>query len=127
MPRNRPSKTTAPEGVGPQPPGASRSQPVREIPTGTGQSRGQNAALQQAAPLQQAGPTPAAVGQPQPTPQDIFAPTAFPEEPITSGIPLGPGQGGEALLPEDPDMLIRAMISVYPDPELIGLLRESSP
>ncbi len=127
MPRARKSKSTAPAGVAQQPPGASRSQSVREVPTGTGQSRGQNAALQQAAPLQSVGPSPAAQGQPQPTPQDVFAPTAFPEEPITSGIPLGPGQGGEALLPEDPDMLIRAMISVYPDPELIGLLRESSP
>ena len=127
MPRNRPSKTSAPAGVAPQPPGASRSQQVREIPTGTGQSRGQNADLQQAAPLALAGSTPAAQGQPQPTPQDIFSPTAFPEEPATSGIPLGPGSGGEALLPEDPDMLIRAMISIYPDPELIGLLRNESP
>ncbi len=122
MPRKRQTKTT-PTGVSPDPPGRSRSQPVREIPTGTGQSRGQNADLQQAAPLAVAGPSPAAQGQPQPTPQDVFAPTAFPEEPITSGIPLGPGQGGEAMLPEDPDMLIRAMISVYPDPDLIGLLR----
>jgi len=123
MPRQR-QKTTAPAGVAPQPPGASRSQPVREVPTTTGQSRGQNAALQQAAPLHQVGPSPAAQGNPQPIPQDIFAPTEFPDEPVTSGIPLGPGQGGEMMLPDDPDMLIRAMISVYPDPDLIGLLRE---
>ena len=127
MPRQRKSKTTAPVGVAPQPPGASRSQPVREVPTTTGQSRGQNAALQQAAPLHQAGPSPAAQGQPQPTPSDVFSPTAFPEEPNTAGIPLGPGQGGESLLPDDPDMLIRAMVSVYPDADLLGLLREDSP
>ena len=123
MARTRKSKTTAPAGVAPAPPGVSRSQPVQEIPTTTGQSRGKNADLQAAAPMQQVGPSPAAQGQPQPIPQDIFSPTDFPEEPVTSGIPLGPGQGGESLLPEDPDMLLRAMISVYPDPDLIGLLR----
>jgi hypothetical protein len=80
---------------------------------------------QQAAPLPkdtmpQAQPRPA-----RPMPQmDIFAETQRPSEPVTSGLPFGPGVGPTEPVADDPDMLLRAIYSVYPDPLLLRLLRK---
>ena len=71
------------------------TQAVRRIP---GMGYGEQQALvqqQQAAPLPKAT-TPQAQGQPvrprRPMPQmDIFAATERPSEPVTSGLPFGPG------------------------------------
>lgn len=88
------------------------AQPMR-VPTGGAYGQASDlAAMQRAAPLPQAtaprpGPSrggPAAGGVPDP-----FRPTERPGEPVTAGIPMGPGpMGPGSLVPEDPDMLIRA-------------------
>jgi hypothetical protein len=55
---------------------------------------------------------------------DVFSPTRRPAEPITAGVPVGPGPGslvGDNLR-TDPNVLLQAMISVYPHPVLMALL-----
>lgn len=78
------------------------NQPVQ---TGPSQGYGQRVALerqQQAVPLPAARPvaTPGSAvemsGPPTPPP-DLLAPTDRPNEPITAGLPMGPGPGPEAL------------------------------
>ena len=60
----------------------------------------------------------------RPMPQmDVFAGTQRPNEPVTAGLPFGPGPGAAAPVEDDPDMLLRAVYSVYPDPLLLRLLR----
>ena len=73
-------------------------------------------------------------GQPQPEPgqaqgqrggaradQDIFAPSTHPEQPPTSGLPMGPGRSS-TVLADDPDELLRALHQSYPHPDLLWLL-----
>lgn len=80
----------------------SKPQPVR---VATGQAYGAATAstqAQQAAPLPQAQVPPdqlaLAAAQATPPPQQpIHAPTARPGEPITAGLPVGPGPGPEVL------------------------------
>ncbi len=62
--------------------------------------------------------------QPAIPPNDVFAPTDFPDEPPTAGVPYGPGSNGPSLLPDDPDMLLRLMYQLTGDPDLLGLIRE---
>ena len=101
------------------------TQAVRRIP---GVAYGEQQALteqQQAAPLPKST-TPQAqpVAPRRPMPQmDIFAETQRPSEPVTAGLPFGPGVGPTEPIADDPDMLLRAIYSVYPDPLLLRLLR----
>ena len=102
------------------------TQAVRRIP---GVAYGEQQALteqQQSAPLPKAT-TPQAqpVAPRRPMPQmDIFAETQRPSEPVTAGLPFGPGVGPTEPIADDPDMLLRAIYSVYPDPLLLRLLRK---
>lgn len=53
----------------------------------------------------------------------IFGPSGRPDEPMTSGVPHGPGNNGPAnLIDSDPDMLLRALHARYPHPDLARLL-----
>ncbi len=45
-------------------------------------------------------------------PGNLFGPTARPDEPITAGIPLGPGPNGPEFLPRDDGMRLRAAYRV---------------
>jgi len=100
------------------------TQAVRRMP---GVAYGEQKELteqQQAAPLAK-DTTPQAqprVGRPMPQ-MDVFAETQRPSEPVTSGLPFGPGVGSTEPIADDPDMLLRAIYSVYPDPLLLRLLR----
>ena len=101
------------------------TQAVRRIP---GVDYGEQKALteqQQAAPLPKATmPQTQPVRPRRPMPQmDIFAETQRPNEPVTAGLPFGPGVGPTEPIADDPDMLLRAIYSVYPDPLLLRLLR----
>jgi len=102
------------------------TQAVRRIP---GVDYGEQKALteqQQAAPLPKATTPQAQPVRPRrPMPQmDIFAETQRPSEPVTAGLPFGPGVGPTEPVADDPDMLLRAIYSVYPDPLLLRLLRK---
>lgn len=100
----------------------SESQPIR---VASGQPYGDRQALegqQQSAPLPVAqtggGPSPgpgAAVPGGMPSVEGLFAPSAM------------PGPGGPApdnsFVPEDPDMLLKAIYQAYPHPEIARLMR----
>jgi len=54
-----------------------------------------------------------------------FLPTERPSEPITAGIPTGPGsQGSSWYLREDPDALLRAAYEANPDPWILRLMQQ---
>lgn len=83
------------------------------VPSDYGQAIKTERAQAQTPDLQQATPTPAEpfIGQIQP--QDIMSPSERPDEPVTAGLPSGPGAGPEAVrMPQPPpledesDMLI---------------------
>ena len=99
------------------------TQAVRRIP---GVDFGEQKALteqQQAAPLPKDTTPQAQPTMRRPLPQmDVFAQTQRPSEPVTSGLPFGPGVGPTEPVSDDPDMLLRAIYSVYPDPLLLRLL-----
>lgn len=114
-------------------------QPIRVAPD---QPYGQRKALeglQKAAPMTggttqpqaqpSAGrPSQAAAPQPMNSPafgRDAFGPTQRPSEPITQGVPSGPGsQGSSWYLRQDPKSLLRAAYEAYPDPWILRLLSE---
>ena len=99
------------------------TQAVRRIP---GVDFGEQKALteqQQAAPLPKDTTPQAQPAMRRQIPQmDVFAQTQRPSEPVTSGLPFGPGVGPTEPVSDDPDMLLRAIYSVYPDPLLLRLL-----
>lgn len=114
-------------------------QPIRVAP---GQPYGERKALeglQKAAPMAAAPPAPvpempANTGAPPAAQQaagspaygrDAFGPTIRPDEPITTGVPRGPGPVGSSwYLKEDPKTLLRAAYEAYPDPWILRLLNE---
>lgn len=101
--------------AGPRIPAGPSTQPVR---VATGQAygaAGQQRAAQQAIPLPQAP----ASGAPMPQgsgvmPGDlgpITAPSTRPGEPLTHGLPTGPGGGPEVLAPPDPLVKAAAVLN----------------
>lgn len=54
-------------------------------------------------------------------------PSARPQEPLTAGMPMGPGPGPVAPpRPQDGSLaLLRAMLAENPDPELFALMAEA--
>lgn len=88
------------------------TQPIRAVPNQPYGVAGQQQAAQQAVPL-----------------PDFGAPTARPNEPITHGMPTGPGPGpAQAGIPmaadpaADTAAQLRAIYSVYPNDELADLI-----
>jgi hypothetical protein len=70
---------------------------------------------------------------PAPAPADLYRATERPDEPMTHGLPVGPGAGPEALRvtgaanPAMTDPLaiqLRALYSKYPSQELADLLMD---
>jgi hypothetical protein len=117
-----------------------RGQPIA---TAKGQTYGQagaQAAAQRAVPLAAAPPPPApaapvaaapGAGGPPPEQPDLYRPTERPHEPVTHGLPMGPGAGPDALPIQqtganDPVAIqIRAMFRANPtNQELADLVAE---
>lgn len=112
-----------------------KAQPIRDIPRqpfGEGEGIRQ---LQQAAPLQgdpqQAVAPPPPQGGPGGRPAPVFGESAFRPteragEPITSGIPFGPGPSGQnQIIPTDTvDSFLRALYQILPDDAILRLLKE---
>ena len=57
---------------------------------------------------------------------DLFTPTEFPNEPITEGVPVGPGVGPTRDIANDVDILLSAMYSVNPHPVIAELINGRS-
>lgn len=81
--------------------------------------RGRQEQAMQALPLPDLAATVAALPA-------LDAPTARPDEPLTAGLPFGPGPGPISRRPESgAAALLRAMVAADPDPELFELLAEA--
>lgn len=66
------------------------------------------------------------LGRP-PTPIPLSSPSARPNEPIQSGLPIGPGPGPEAAALSSPDpveMTIRALYEAFPNRDLAALIED---
>ena len=66
------------------------------------------------------------MGRP-PTPIPLSASTNRPNEPVQSGLPIGPGPGPEAAMLSTPDpveMTIRALYETFPNRDLAALIEE---
>lgn len=104
---------------------------------GAAQSRAVRATPTAGPPTRAVAPPAAAGGGPQSalTPGSIPSlsdPTAFPDEPVTAGLPVGEGAGPEALgmVPQDsPELaILRALYLQYPSPDIrrqIAFLEDS--
>lgn len=91
---------------------------------------------QEAVPLPQAPPTPAPGQAPMNRQVDLSALPAVggmsnrPDEPVTTGIPSGPGAGPEALASAAPGLLqeqLRALYRLFPNDDLARLVDRSAP
>lgn len=105
--QNNPANISATGGNGQSGKGTQAARYIPGMPYGQGQATMQQ---QKSAPMF-AGPQPQAAPRPSlPNVVGLTEPTTRPEEPITAGIPMGPGPGTEALnLPsqianQDPDI-----------------------
>lgn len=83
-------------------------QPMRIPSGGAYGDRQRLEQLQRSAPMAAADPVPQMRPAPQAALVDPFAPTQRPEEPITAGIPHGPGPNGLGGFPKDHDLPLRA-------------------
>lgn len=97
-----------------------QAMPSRQYGSGARQER-----AQQAVPLPQENPLPPP-GDPTVA---INAPTARPDEPITAGMPFGPGPGPEAMpqpgiTVDNAAAIVRGLYQQYQYPELLDIVRE---
>lgn len=113
--------------------GPGARQPVRAIPATAHGDRAASVAQQQAAPVRAGGPqTPSAApsGPPGAAPPgfnapDLWGPTERPGEPVTAGVPFGPGGNGPPPDPmEDVADRLRALFLADPDNVHLGLVVE---
>lgn len=97
----------------------------KALPVGPG-SPGAPAPIGAPAPPPAPGAAPMGGGPPAP-PLDFHRPTERPGEPVTHGLPSGPGGGPEVLGSPGADPItiqLRALYSRYPSQELADLLSE---
>lgn len=127
------------------------NQPVRTAPGQVYGAAGQQAQAQQAIPLPAQSPPPgpsgppAAGGAPAPSPSGaalgggvspgdlgaLHAPSQRPNEPLTAGLPTGPGPGPEAVGlagPGDDTTLatLKGLLARYPNNDLRALVAQAS-
>ena len=99
------------------------TQAVRRIP---GVDYGEQQALteqQQAAPLPKEGTPQAQAAPRRAMPQmDVFGATARPTEPVTSGLPFGPGVGPEET--QDVNTLLYEIYALTNDPSILNLMNQ---
>lgn len=107
-------------------------QPIREVPGQDYGERQAGAMQQAAAPMAAPGTMPPSPpgGGGRPGPQsaplasgDAFRPSERPGEPITTGVPIGPGSNGDPVLPPDPNLAIRALYRQFQTQGLLELLQ----
>lgn len=126
----KPSKPAAVSGPGALSQRTDGKQPEVRMPD---VPYGQQRALlnqQAAAPLGDAGganaPFPMQQQPQQPVRPDIFAPTERPNEPVTAGLPYGPGAMPPDQLEDDVDIILAALYAVNPHPVIAELINTRS-
>lgn len=117
------------------PPGANSKRtdgsPTNPMPTGQPYGARKDLEAFRATGMNQAQPLPTATGGGAVSPAaprapvnlDPFAPTNRPGEPVTAGIPYGPGSNGP-ILPRDPVEFLRAMYAIDADPDILEVLMD---
>jgi hypothetical protein len=110
---NKPAAVATPQG-GQRTDGGpgSKKQPLRRLPNA---DYGANKAFVQ---QQQASPLPVQQEVPMP---NVFAPTERPAEPITQGVPIGPG-ASNVRSTDNIDMMLQAMYQINPSPVILELI-----
>ena len=105
--------------------------PVQSAPSAQYGERAKLDASQQAVPMGSAPEAAPPTGPAPPVPGasgDFRRPTERPDEPFTTGLPMGPGAGPEALgamaQPDEVTLQLRALYSKYPLAEIAELLDE---
>jgi hypothetical protein len=88
--------------------GPGDKQPIRDVPGGDYGDRKEMAEIQGGADMYQQASAP-----PPPMPGDLFGASERPDEPITSGVPTGPGAGPAPRDVEDPYDSDMVFISQY--------------
>jgi hypothetical protein len=110
---NKPAAVATPQG-GQRTDGGpgSKKQPLRRLPNA---DYGANKAFVQ---QQQASPLPVQQEVPMP---NVFAPTERPAEPITQGVPIGPG-ASNVRSTDNIDLMLQAMYQINPSPVILELI-----
>ena len=126
----KPSQPAAVSGPGPLSQRTDGKQPEVRMPD---MPYGQQKALseqQGQAPLGDSGganaPFPMQGQQAQAAGPDLFTPTEYKNEPITEGVPVGPGVGPTREIANDVDILLSAMYAVNPHPVIAELINGRS-
>jgi len=100
----------------------SNKQPIAAAPNQPYGARGAQEAAQSTIPLPQQGPAPGSFGQ-------LGRPTERPNEPVTAGVPTGPGpnqlnnQSELAPMLRTPLIVAKALMSRVPSPEIARIIR----
>lgn len=90
-----------------------------------GGAYGERQAMEQ---IQSGAPMAAAQGAPRPMPPSLTDPTAYPDEPITAGAPIGPGMGPAAAgIKSDYELTNDKLRPLVHSLELIANLPTSNP
>jgi len=126
---NDPAPVSGPAGLSQRTDGGP-SQPVRHIPSSRYGQGVELEQMQRAAPMAQATPAgaagPPSAGAPGGGPLSAFGPTMRPNEPITAGLPVGPGSGPrDGPDPDDYLIALQVMYSLWPRPEIARLMMRS--
>lgn len=100
--------------------GGATGQPQMVAPGGEYGSRQEMESIQGGAPMAQAAPGP--------RPTALTEPTAYPEEPITAGAPIGPGMGPQAAgIKSDYEITNTKLRPLVHSLEIIANLPQSNP
>ena len=103
-------------------------QAVRAAPGQPYGAAAQQLQAQQAVPLSQTPPVPPPADPTAALPA-LTGPTQRPNEPVTHGLPTGPGAGPKAIgmsAPVDPTVnLLKGMMQVYPNADLQAILAQA--
>ena len=105
--------------------GPADRQPMRVASGGAYGSRQAVESQQAAAPMHQAtsGAPPPGAGPGAAAPPSVFGPSDYPGEPITAGVNVGAGPGAPQVgQPDDPDLILQILWSIYPHPEIARLM-----
>lgn len=105
------------------------TQPITAVPNQPYGEAGEQIAAQEIAPLRQVPSGGQMAMEPQGAPVSVTpldAPTGRPNEPVTAGVPIGPGVGPEALTIPDEDLDLDTLKGYLPGLEILASLPTTS-
>lgn len=129
MARGRGGYQRPSDGGGASAPGSLSRRKVPHLER-SGLPYGENKAVseqQSAAPMSPQGAPGGGGASPRPAaqrgPNGVFGPSERPNEPLTAGVDFGAGRGAATpMLPDDPDLLLKALVHHDAHPDLVALM-----